>query len=62
MDIFGAAFFGVGLALSMALSRLRGIVLTDRWPFPVIDKVIVSEKKYETVKEICKFCAVSKVG
>lgn len=47
--MFGAAFFGVGLALSMALSRLRGMVLTDRWPLPVIGKVVVSEKNCETV-------------
>lgn len=44
IDMFGAAFFGVGLALSMALSRLGGMVLADRRPFPVIDKRIVSQK------------------
>lgn len=45
MDMFGAAFFGVGLALSMALSRLGGMVLADRWPFPVSGKAVVSEKR-----------------
>ncbi len=45
IDMFGAAFFGVGLALSMALSRLGGMVLDDRWPFPVSGKVVVSEKR-----------------
>lgn len=45
MDMFGAAFFGAGLALSMALSRLGGMVLADRWPFPVSGKAAVSEKR-----------------